>query len=284
MSFASAQDELSRLPPLEESPLEETSAEANPHEDDSDEVPAADAVDVVEESVDATIAPPWYAPDVICDREIWESSFEFGINGTTGNTESMSFRVGADTKHKTDNNTLAVNFTYARTQANGVETQNNALLSVRDDWDFADSPWSMFIQQRTLYDEFTAFDVRVSANAGLGYYFVEQPGAKLKGRVGSGFSREIGGPNDDVVPEAVFGADVEAKLTDRQKIEATMEYLPEWAEWGDYRFESRASWSIKLATEANLSLKLSVYERYDSTPEGRRPNDLDYALLLLWKL
>ena len=34
----------------------------------------------------------------------------------------------------------------------------------------------------------------------------------------------------------------------------------------------------------NLSLKVSAFDRYDSTPQGRRPNDLDYALLLLWKL
>ena len=63
-----------------------------------------------------------------------------------------------------------------------------------------------------------------------------------------------------------------------------MEYLPEWADWDDFRFESKFSWSIKLDTEKNLSLKLSVIDRYDSTPEGRLPNDLDYALLLIWKL
>jgi hypothetical protein len=29
-------------------------------------------------------------------------------------------------------------------------------------------------------------------------------------------------------------------------------------------------------------LKLSVIDRYDSTPQGARPNDLDYSTLLLW--
>jgi hypothetical protein len=31
-----------------------------------------------------------------------------------------------------------------------------------------------------------------------------------------------------------------------------------------------------------LSLKLSVIDRYDSTPQGARPNDLDYSTLLIW--
>ncbi len=286
------QDELTRLPPLEDEAAVEQiappAAETNPHEDEAEaeEIPAADNPDpdAVEQSVDETIAPPWYSPDVIFDREIWESSFQIGINGTTGNTETMSFRVGADTKHKTANNTLAVSMNYARTQANGRETQNNALLTVRDDWDFANSPWSMFVRETTEYDEFKAYDMRVAIHTGFGYYFFKHPRASLKGRFGSGASREIGGPNDDISPEAVFGADIESKLTARQTIEATMDYLPEWGKWDDYRFQSRASWAIQLATDANLSLKLSVYERYDSTPEGRRPDDLDYALLLLWKL
>ena len=41
---------------------------------------------------------------------------------------------------------------------------------------------------------------------------------------------------------------------------------------------------MNLLFDQNLSFKLSVIDRYDSTPDGRKPNDLDYALLLLWKL
>jgi len=32
----------------------------------------------------------------------------------------------------------------------------------------------------------------------------------------------------------------------------------------------------------NLSLKLSVLDRYDSTPHEAKPNDMDYAATLLW--
>ena len=35
---------------------------------------------------------------------------------------------------------------------------------------------------------------------------------------------------------------------------------------------------------SNLHLKVLVIERYDSTPEGREPEDIDYSILLLWKL
>ncbi len=266
---------ISRLPPPDgvpaPPPVDSTAAEEPVLED-----PA---------KVEEVIAPPWYTYDVFFDSESWQSSFEFGINGTTGNADSMSFRVGADTKHKTDGHTLKLNFSYARTQADGEETQHNALVTVRNDWDlFVDSLWSLFVKQTTEYDEFKAFDVRLAGNAGVGYFLVKEDDAKFKLRFGAGASQEIGGPVDDVVAEAVFGSDIEAQLTERQKIEGSLEYLPEWARWDDYRMESKFSWSIQLDTEQNLSFKLSVIDRYDSTPDGRKPNDLDYAMLLLWKL
>ena len=40
---------------------------------------------------------------------------------------------------------------------------------------------------------------------------------------------------------------------------------------------------ITVLDEANnLSLKLGVIDRYDSTPSGAKYNDIDYSLLLLW--
>jgi putative salt-induced outer membrane protein YdiY len=242
------------------------------------------STEAAETSVDEAIQEPWYYPEMMLNRGLWSGSVELGLNGTSGNAETMSFRTGADIKHKVDCNTLAITFAYARTQADGKETQNNALLTVRDDWDFCDSLWLFFVKETTEYDEFKAFDVRLAANSGLGYYVVKQDDAKLKVRAGAGASHEIGGPEDEVVPEAVFGYDIEACLTPRQKIESTFEYLPSWADWNDYRMESKMSWAIQLDEAAKLSLKLSVIDRFDSTPEGRKPNDLDYAALLMWKL
>ena len=40
---------------------------------------------------------------------------------------------------------------------------------------------------------------------------------------------------------------------------------------------------VLLDEEKNLSLRLGVLEIYNSVPNGARPNDLDYALVLLWK-
>ena len=182
VAYAQPIDQLSRLPAIEPIEPEPAVLEPPPIEDE----PIAADVDV-EGAVEEKIKGPWYSYDVLFDRTTWKNSVEFGINGTTGNAETISFRAGADSKHKTEQNTFKMNFSYARTQADGEETQNNARLTARNDWQFCDSLWSVFVQQTTDYDEFKAFDVRIAANAGLGYYFIKEEGASLQGPFGLRF-------------------------------------------------------------------------------------------------
>ncbi len=281
--FAAAQpiDELSLLPPIEDE-IVDAQLDGPVVEEVA---PAEDVLPPPEGAAEAAeLQDPWFYPSMLCASDYWETSIEFGINGSTGNSETVSYRLGSDLKHKTNCNTLAVNLMYARTQADGLETQHNAIATVRDDWDFCGSRWSLFAKETTEYDEFKAYNMRVTTNAGIGYYLIKTDPASFKVRVGSGATREFGGTNDDITPEAVYGVDLEWKLSDRQKIEGTTDFLPEWGELSNYRVESKMSYSIRLNESPNLSLKLSAIDRYDSTPEGAKPNDLNYSLLLLWKL
>ena len=52
----------------------------------------------------------------------------------------------------------------------------------------------------------------------------------------------------------------------------------------DYRVISEFSWEVLLDEATNLSFKASVIDRYDSTPNNAKANDIDYAFLVLWQL
>jgi hypothetical protein len=132
------------------------------------------------------------------------------------------------------------------------------------------------------YDEFKAFDLRLAPNAGIAYLLAKTDVTMLKGRLGAGVSHEINGPDDRWVPEAVFGGDFAHHFSKRQKFTWTVDYFPEWSDFGNYRFVSDVAWSVALDEASKLNVKLSVNDRYDSTPNGRKPNDVIYALLLLW--
>lgn len=230
----------------------------------------------------APVGPLWSLEPWLEPTE-WDRSVELGLNSSEGNAEAFSLRAGAAAKRKTEWNELGFDLSYAKATANDVETQHNALLNTNYEHFLGESRWTGFSKVGLEYDEFRAFDLRFWINVGFGYQFIDRENLNWKGRFGGGTSREFGGPDDQWVPEALFGTDFEHQLNDCNKLTATIDYFPSWEDYADYRLVAVLGWEILLSAEHDLSLKLSLNDRYDSTPNGRRPNDVNYALLLLWK-
>lgn len=227
--------------------------------------------------------PIWYYPWTWLPLDGWENSAELGINGAEGNAQSLSFQTGARFKRKTDLNLFDFRISHNRTQANSVETQNNALFFGDYERFIGDSPWTFFVKNGLEYDEFRAFDIRYNLTAGLGYSFFRTDDLTLVGRFGAGTSREFGGPDDRWVPEALFGFDYEHQVNARNKLIARVDYFPDWSDFSNFRLVSDTSWEYLLDADGNLSFKLGAVNRHDSTPNGAKPNDLAYNALLLYK-
>ena len=225
------------------------------------------------------------------DWSEWESSVELGINGSSGNSESFNVSSGFDIKRETDANETRIGLKYINNKSNDVLVAHTARLTL--DWEkkfgeelggrFEPSRWSWFIKNTYYYDDFRPFDLRVALNSGLGYKLFEDEIQMVKGRFGAGVSREFGGVDDDWVPEALFGLDYRRQLSKRQKIDFTADYFPSWADFEDYRVVTDFNWEFLLDEETNMSLKLNINNRYDSTPDGAKAHDIFYSLLMLWK-
>lgn len=230
-----------------------------------------------------TYQPVWYQPWTWMPVDGWENSAELGINGSAGNAESFSFQTGARFKRKTDVHMFDTRITHNRTNAGGIETQNNALLYVDYERFLGDSPWTFFVKNGLEYDEFRAFDLRYNINSGLGYHFYNTDDLSLVGRFGAGASREFGGPEEEWTPEALMGLDYEHQLSQRNKLIARFDFFPAWDNFSDFRLNSDLSWEHLLDEDGNLSMRLGVVDRYDSTPNGRKANDVNYQAMLLYK-
>jgi hypothetical protein len=204
------------------------------------------------------------------------------MNGTDGNSQTFNIRMGVTAKHKTETLVKSLQFTTIQKSANGDVTANTALLDGRLEWPMPSSRWNYFIHGLAEYDEFKAFDVRLSGDTGFGYEYIQTDATTLVGRSGIAFSHEIGGPDTTVHPELLFGGEFKHKFNPTHSISAKIDYYPDVTEWDDFRLNSQLSWEIALKQAWGLSLKLSVIDRYDSTPQGAKPNDVDYSTLLLW--
>jgi hypothetical protein len=212
----------------------------------------------------------------------WEGSVELGLSGTEGNSETFNVRFGLTAKHQTETFVQTLQVTSIQKSASGVTTANTALIDGRLEWPLPQWRWNYFIHGLWEYDEFKAFSYRVSGDTGLGFEFIQTPATTLVGRSGVSVSHEVGGPEDAWNPELLFGAELKHRFNPMHSISGKAEYYPNVTDWDDFRLNSQASWEIALSHAWGLSLKLSVIDRYDSSPQGARPNDLDYSTLLLW--
>lgn len=233
--------------------------------------------------VDAIGGPVWFSPWTWIPSDGWKNSAELGLNGSAGNAESLSLQAGTRFKRKSATTLFDLRLTHNRTHANGVETQNNVLMYSDFERFLGDSPWTFFIKNGLEYDEFRAFDVRYNINSGLGYALFRSDELTLVGRFGAGASREFGGPDEAWVPEALFGGDYEHQVTARSKLVARIDYFPQWNDFSNFRLVSDLAWEYLLDTDGNLSFKLGATDRYDSTPNGLKPNDVNYSALVLYK-
>ncbi len=248
------------------------------------------AIDVASD-VDATetieIEPEvhWWYPTYWFGPAPWDSGFELGLNGSSGTSESLSFRTGGFVKRETDDHKFDGSLYYNKNQADGIEVQSNALLSARYDWLLDDSPWTLFVLSQAFYDEFQAFDFNLNANTGVGYRWIDQEWGKFTTSVGTGVSREFGAlVGDEWIAEASFGFSFEQQVGENKKFYAKMDYFPEWTDFGNYRILSDIGMEIELVQPSNISLKFSVTDRFDSNPGGVEPHNLNYSVLLIWKL
>jgi hypothetical protein len=227
--------------------------------------------------------PSWILPNSWFQSPVWEQSLELGINGSEGNAQAISMVAASKLKRETEGNILGIDITYGKTASRGIETQHYALGNSRWDWKFTPA-WLLYQKSAVEYDEFKAFDLRLALSGGMGYHLFKTDQTQFTGRFGAGVSHEFGGPDESWVPEANFGLDFEHSLNDRQKVVMTSDYYPSWEDYHDYRVVTNACWQLILADDSNLSLKIGAIDRYDSTPNGARFNDIDYYLALIWKL
>ena len=221
----------------------------------------------------------WFSP------AHWDSSWEIGLNGSHGSADTNSFRTGLELSRETTDVNWDITLIYAKNQSDGVETQHNVLMYSINDWKINSFPgWSISTKTGVEYDEFKNFNTRFNINTGLGYLFIDSPISELRGRFGSGANREFGGDDENWQPEAVFGVDFSHQVSDKQNMSLVFDHYPSWGDFSDYRIVANFSWEMVINEKGDLSVKINVIDRYDSTSNGARPNDVGYALVLIWAL
>lgn len=212
----------------------------------------------------------------------WEGSMELGLNGVSGNADMFNLWWGGMAKHHGQWMTETGWGVWILNHDRGGQGVNTLMKDGRLDAPLGAGRWNWFLHGFLEYDETRAFDDRLSADTGLGYTLLDTPESMAVARSGLAGSQEFGGLADGFHSEIYLGGALEQRLAALHRLLFTVDYYPDVVRFSDYRLNSTASWQMLLVQEWNLHLKLSVIDRYDSTPHSPHRNDLAYSTLLLW--
>ena len=224
--------------------------------------------------------PPPAAPEVKPDPDSfwkgWVGSLEFGLNGSDGNSESVSMRAAANAKRETSEMVTTLGISYVYGTQDGDKNLEHGEFNARNDWKIG-SPWRVFTIGKVEYDTFQDWEWRVSLFGGVGYEFMKTDNTLLLGRIGLGATKEFKTSKQRIEPELDIGLDWEHKIDDRQKFFVNADYYPSLHRFTDYRAQLKAGYEVLVDPKNNLSLKLGLEDRYNSNPgAARKKNDVLY--------
>lgn len=215
----------------------------------------------------------------------WKYRIELGLNGKSGNTESLDFRTKFKAERKDDSGKLRYNLEYYARNSNGDRSANQFRAKVFREFPMVKAKkWSLFLNGQYDYDEFKSWDYRLSGNGGLGYQFMKKKNMDFTGRMGLGLRQEFGGVKDSPLKsESLFGFEYNWKITPKQTFNAKTTVYPDLSEVGEARIVSAAYWTIKIDRSRGMSLRLGIDNEYESTTVGdTKHNDFKGSVSLIY--
>ena len=112
-------------------------------------------------------------------------------------------------------------------------------------------------------------------NAGIGYELIKREKLQLTLRVGISAYQEYGSRRNEIVPEALFGADFNWDYADNQSFFATTRIYPNLLDGGDFRTYSTAGWKLDINKDDGLSFSINAIHEYISDVDpGIEKSDL----------
>jgi hypothetical protein len=123
-----------------------------------------------------------------------------------------------------------------------------------------------------------------TAGIGLGYRFLENDDMVFRGTLGGALSQDyLHLPQDERVPEVLFGLQFEHQLGRRSKIFGEMEFGRDMLDYNRKRVQTKAAWEVQLNDENNISMRTGIQKNTKTAPDGAESINMNYTLDLIWK-
>ena len=211
----------------------------------------------------------------------WDKEVSVGFSGSEGDTDEADLLVGADLDYEDERKRWQLRARYELSYSENEKDDHNAQVSALRDWLFEESRWFAFSYTTYDFDEFEAWEHRVTSGFGPGYRIVPEGDFQLDMRTGPFITYEFG-DEDDARPEYALGFFGRWKPNEHHSITARNVYF-QTLDHAEFRNVSAFEWKLGIAFAQSLSLKLGIHNEYDSASEDSK-NDLKYYSALAFDL
>jgi putative salt-induced outer membrane protein YdiY len=221
----------------------------------------------------------------------WKGSIDGGLNGSDGNSRNLNVRAGLAAKKTTSDWEISFSTLWQYGNNSGNKSKSRWETTIRSDYNFGNTPWIGWALGRSEWDEFQAWNWRLTLQGGVGYRLIGKEKAasisettSLILRAGAGGYKELGKNNREAIqPEAVFGFDFTHKFNENVSMFASADFLPSLKRFSDYRILAKAGIEVVLDKNSGMNLKLGAEDRYNSRPgTGIKKNDVDFFATIGW--
>jgi putative salt-induced outer membrane protein YdiY len=213
--------------------------------------------------------------------EGWDKDLTVGFSGSEGDTDEADLLISTSLGYTGKRQRWAIDGRYELSFADNDIDDNNARVTAIRDQLFPESRWFFFNYLAYDYDDFEAWEHRLSTGMGPGYHIIPEGKFQLDARVGPFLTYEFG-DEDDARPEGGAGLYASWKIREGNTLRAWNAVFQTLDHW-EQRNISRLEWKIRVTATRGLSLKFGIDNEYDSASQDSK-NNFKYYSALSWDL
>ena len=196
----------------------------------------------------------------------WTTTLQVGGSRTEGNTDTLQVHGRLDVKRKTKDELLHFYLSAKYYEHNDNRTTNEYRGGVLFENALTDKLY-WYTRTELEFDEFEALDLRATAAAGVGYYWLKKEEHELKTRLGLGYRHEAydtGLTDDQAVIDV--GWDYRIDLAPWVQFTHTTTYAPDFEDFDNYRLDLDTGLVFPFQ-DPRVSFKVGVTNEYNSRPQ-----------------
>ena len=198
-------------------------------------------------------------------RPKWSAVLEGGLTRQEGNTDSLEGHGRFDAKRKTSEDLLHFYLAGRYDEQNKKRSTNEYFGGIRYESALSEM-WYWYARTELEFDEFEEIDLRATAAAGFGHYWIKVDPRELKTNLGVGYRHESyddGRTENDFVLD--LGLDYRHDIADWAQFTHSTTYSPDVQDTDDYRLKLDTAVALPLKAD-RLSWKVGVQNKYNSRP------------------